>query len=360
MLFGYPVAATQNNWLHDCIVQAVRDIHAAVDSRKPWPAWPNALPSAHRATLKPRTGLRDRLKAYDKAVRGIPKPDRDALLAAVDDQNRIAELLSAACECLQVEAIHVDMRAPVMDLFGFAFGLLTDLGVRDEHYRRIYDSLADHVCPFCGAEYFERSDTRRESLDHYLAKSRYPCAAANLRNLVPMGPRCNSYKLAADMLHDAGGARRVAFDPYAHSPVTVVLDNSEPFGGATANTPHWTIGFAPNTPAAQTWDDVFSVRERYRLHHLDRDYARWLGDFQRWARATNARADTDDSLIEALRQYEETWVGAGIQDRAFLRAAVFRMLRLHCEQGHQRLKNQLRDLFAPLVKTDEPPAVAAN
>lgn len=71
MLFGYPLAATRNNWLHDCVLEAVKNLHALVDDKKRYPAWPKILPVAHQATLKSRTGLRDRLKAYNIALRQL-------------------------------------------------------------------------------------------------------------------------------------------------------------------------------------------------------------------------------------------------------------------------------------------------
>ena len=143
----------------------------------------------------------------------------------------------------------------------------------------------------------------------------------------------------------------MVFDPYNHTKIGVVLDDSDPFDGSTPNTPRWVVKFAPDTPAVQTWDDVFSIRERYRESHLDRDFGRWLAGFRSWARSANLQADTDDKLVDALKRYEEYWAASGIQDRAFLKAAVFRMLRKHCEEGHQRLRDQIRDLVAPLAKT---------
>lgn len=354
MLFGYPLAATQNNWFHDCVLEAVKNVHALVDAKRRYPAWPKILADAHQPTLRSRTGLRDRLKAYNIALRQLSsKSERDAVLAAVTDQNRISDLLSNACSCATLEALPTAIRAAVTSLFDFAFGLLTDLGVRDEHYKAVYNAAIEHVCPFCGTEYFDAPGAPREALDHYLTKSRYPFAAANLRNLVPMGHKCNSnYKLAVDVLYDASGGRRVAFDPYNHTKIGVVLDDSDPFDGSTPNTPSWEIKFDPDAPAVPTWDAVFSIRDRYKRDHLDRDFAPWLSGFQSWARSASLQADTDDELLDALRRYEEYCVASGIQDRAFLKAAVFRMLRLHCEQGHQRLKDQLRDLVAPLERVD--------
>lgn len=350
MLFGYPIAATHNNWLHECLCEAVRNVHATVDAGKRYPAWPLILPKAHRGALKSRTGLCDRVKAYNRSVRRLSKSERDVVLRAVEAENRIAELLSGACDCATINEIPEIVREPIIDLFGFAFGLLTDLELRDHQYAAIYTASPEHMCPFCGTEFFDAPGAAREPLDHYLTRSRYPFAAANLRNLVPMGHKCNSsYKLASDLLRRADGSRRVAFDPYNHTKVVVLLDDSDPFDGATENTPRWEIRFDPETPAVPTWDEVFSVRERYTRDHLDPSFANWLGLFGKWARIVGMQTDTDESLVAALRRYEELWAASGIQDRAFLKAAVFRMLRRHCEAGHQRLIEQIRNLVAPLT-----------
>ncbi|MCU0924494.1 MAG: hypothetical protein MUF44_00195 [Hydrogenophaga sp.] len=350
MLFGYPLAATQNNWFHDCLVKAIKNVHALVDAKKRYPAWPKILPDAHQATLQSRTGLRDRLKAYNIALRKLSsQSERDAVLAALSDQNRISDLLSSASDCAALDALPTVIHGATTSLFDFAFGLLTELKVRDEHYEAIYNAVTAHVCPFCGTEYFDAPGAPREALDHFLAKSRYPFAAANLRNLVPMGHKCNSrYKLAVDVLYDANGVRRVAFDPYNHAKIGVVLDHSDPFDGPTP-TPKWSIKFDPDGPGVSTWDAVFSIRERYQRDYLDEGYSAWLTEFQNWARSADQRGDTDASLIQALRRFEQYCDDNGMRDKAFLKAAVFRMLRLRCEQGHDRLKHLLRDLLRPLT-----------
>jgi hypothetical protein len=353
MLFGYPMVATHNNWLHDCVCEAVVAIHAAIDGENEYPGWPNVLPEERRGVLRRRAGLRDRLSAYDVALRQLPKNQRDLILEALERQNRVADLLDGSLDCLMLEDLPEAVRTPVSNLFGFAFELLSDLGVRDEQYRVIYSATADHVCPFCGTECFDAPGAPREDLDHYLARKHYALAAANLRNLVPMGQKCNSrYKLANNLLRRGDGARRVAFDPYLHTTLSVSLDASDPFGGSTENTPNWDIQFVPDTPAVATWDEVFAVRDRYRRDHLDPDFSKWLRLFAMWVQRMALPTDTDGALVQALQRYEESWVEGGVHDRAFLKAAVFRMLRRHCESGHERLTEQLRSLAAP------PPNVA--
>jgi hypothetical protein len=345
VLFGYPLAATQDNWLHDSLCEAVHAIHASVDAGANYPGWPQVLPTARRAVLRSRTGLRDRLKAYDEAIRQLVKVDRDVALGALEGENRISDLLSGAHDCATIDGLSEVVREPIAALFGFAFGLLTDLAIRDQHYALIYAAAPEHLCPFCGTEYFDAPGAAREALDHYLTRSRYPFAAANLRNLVPMGRKCNSsYKLAEDLLRRADGTRRVAFDPYNHTRVSVSLDESEPFNGTTEHTPHWVIRLDPESPALPTWDEVFSLRERFRRDHLDPSFASWLDLFGKVARREGVQADSDAALVAALRRLESLFEDAGLQDRAFLKAAVFRMLRRHCEAGHRRLLDQLRDL----------------
>jgi hypothetical protein len=90
---------------------------------------------------------------------------------------------------------------------------------------------------------------------------------------------------------------------------------------------------------------VFSIRERYQRDYLDEGYSAWLGEFRNWARSANQRGETDASLVEALTRFELFCAANGLRDKAFLKAAVFRMLRLRCEEGDARLKQLLRDLL---------------
>lgn len=346
MLFGYPIQSTQNNWVHESICEAIREIHALADGGGAYPAWPAVLPVAYREGLKSRTGLRKRLKDYDCAARLLTKPERDGVIAALDGENRIAELLAGADDCIRADGLPQAIRTEVEELYGFAFGLLTKLLVRDDHYTIIYNATPAHICPFCGTEYFDAPGAPREAMDHYLAKSLYPFAAANLRNLVPMGHKCNSsYKAAKDLLRREDGSHRTAFDPYSHAAVSISLDQSEPFGGTTGHTPRWEIQFDPDTPESLTWDEIFSLKERYRRDHLDQDFRTWLDQFAKSAKLRGAVGNVAD-LLERLDWFEKLQAFMGLQDRAFLKTAVFRMLKLKCEAGDERLLAQLMSLVA--------------
>lgn len=319
-----------------------------MDDGGAYPDWPAILPNDCREKLKARRGLRDRLKAYDDGARLLSKLQREEVVAALEGENQIAKLLSGESDCVAIDGLPEEVREGISELFGFAFCLLTDFSVRDRHYFAIYEAAPEKLCPFCGIEYFDAPGAPREPLDHYLAKSRYPFAAANLRNLVPMGSKCNTnYKLAKDLLRREDGTRRVAFDPYVPSAVGISLDDSEPFGGSTENTPRWEISFQPDSPRTTTWDEIFSLKLRYGRDRLDPSFRNWIDLFAKSARRKGVQ--TEAALIDALGWFEQLQVDAGLHGQAFLKAAVFRMLRLKCESGNQRLLDQLMSLVAPPV-----------
>lgn len=351
MFFGYPIAAISGNWLHECLIEVVTSIHASLDAGRRPAAWPAILPSAHRSRLRSRTGLRDRLAVYTTTAQGLNQAQREQVLNCAIHQNAIADLVGgvSSCECL--DDLPVAIREPAKDLFIFAFGLLTELGVRDQHYAAIYNACQYHVCPFCGSEYFDAPGAPREDYDHYLASSRYPFAAANLRNLTPMGMRCNErYKIATDILRDDNGNPRRSFDPYVDRHLQVSLSNSTPFAQADGETPEWQIEFTPDSPECNTWDSVFQIRTRLSRDVLNSSFRSWLIIFAGWFVRRKGVCDVSEGrLIAALGEYAEDAEATGFTAREFLCGPMFRMIERHCSNGDKRLLEFVRDLITQAV-----------
>jgi hypothetical protein len=285
---------------------------------------------------------------------------REQILKAFSDQNNIASLLCGNSTCETLKDLPEDIRQPIKVLFESVFEILTPLGVRDRYYKKIYDESLDRICPFCGSEYFDAPSAPREALDHYLSKESYPFAAANLHNLVPMGNKCNSrYKLTQDILRNDDGVCRKSFNPYNHQKITISLDRSEPFAGTIGNTgehlPEWEIDFIPHPQNFEnvdiweekviTWDEVFYIKKRYKRDILDEGFNKWLTGFRSWCRhpLTNA-PKSEPEWIEAIQNYTNYNEEMGFQDRAFLKAAVFRMLCLHYKNGNQRVIQFIKDV----------------
>ncbi len=53
---------------------------------------------------------------------------------------------------------------------------------------------------------------------------------------------------------------------------------------------------------------------------------------------------SEQELVDALNDYAIYYESIGMSDRAFLKAAVFRMLHTHCHQGDQRLITLIRNI----------------
>lgn len=349
MFFGYPIAATAENWLHECLVEMVVTIHSDLAAGAPAQVWPGLIPVAYRDALSSRRGLRDRLVAYRKAVASLTEEQRQQIATCLAQQNRISELCRCEADCEAINQLPDACHAPIEDLFGFAFSLLTDIGIRDRHYEIIYNGTQYHVCPFCGCEYFDAPGAPREDLDHYLPKSRYPFAATNLHNLAPMGIKCNErYKLAQDILKDAGGNRRRAFEPYTDRKIEISLDNSIPFDGDDGITPRWHIEFVPNGEECTTWDTVFDTRLRITRDVLNQSFNSWLSEFSSWFRSTGDAAPDTAAIIQVIERYAVFHREQGYNDRSFLKTAVFSMIRYHCAAGNSRLVEVVRDLLAPV------------
>lgn len=338
MLFGYPVEATVENWFHECLVGMLQIIHANPHQR---PSWPEIIPETYREKLRGRPGLRDRLLEYQSAVTKLPTEELEQVSNALMEQNNIADLLSGQCNCEILDELPQTIHESIKALFAFGFKLLTDLGVRDSQYRTIFASTPYHVCPFCGCEFFDAPGAPREALDHYLAESKYPFAAINLSNLVPMGNKCNSrYKLAQDILYQNDGTRRRSYYPYAKTgQIKISLERSEPFAGTSGlfPLPDWQIDFDPATEEVSTWNSVFHIEQRYKRDILDADFMSWLREFSAWCRSSNLRPLSRQDMVDALERYINYQSDMSFRDRAFLKAAVFQMLYHHYQQGNERL-----------------------
>lgn len=338
MLFGYPAAAIEDNWFHDCLVKILQTIHSCLRDQKPLPEWPQIIPETYRESLSNRRGLRDRLIAYQDVAATLNEEELTQVATTVEKQNNVRNLLSGDEDCEKINGLPERIHQPVKNLFEFSFKLLTDLGIRDRQYQIIYEQIPNHICPFCGCEYFDAPTGPREALDHFLADSIYPFAAANLCNLVPMGHKCNSkYKHAQDILHDTKGARRKSFYPYEDRNLEIILINSIPFEGANGLLPRWQIDFNPESEEVLTWDTVFHIRERYERDIFNSDFNSWLREFSVWCAYAVAVPQTNQDVVDAINRYMHYLKTLRMRDRAFLKAAVFRMLLHHCKLGHQRL-----------------------
>lgn len=357
MLRCYPIAATEENWLHETIISIILELHVRlgrgeniVRDQETWRQLiPAALDEFKRNKIAALRGIRDRVFEYLVEIEQLNPVRRPRILAVMDSQNKVAELLEGEEVISSLEAEFPRVHERVKGLFVFCYEKLTDLKVRERQYRIIFNDLPEKTCPFCGIERVMNPDETAQDQDHYLAKSIYPFAAANMRNLVPMCRVCNrDYKKNRDVIRCEDGNRRLAFDPYNCVSPSVSLLGSNLDAQNDSILPEWQIEFLPGSQQAETWNAVFDIRTRYKRDVLNQNFNRWFGDFAKKCSADRRReliaADlSDEQILERLRFYFEDKTENPSIREGFLEPKMFEFLLAQFQAGNQRVIGLIRD-----------------
>ncbi|WP_422058534.1 hypothetical protein [Sphingomonas sp.] len=348
MLNVYPIAATAENWVHDAVYGKVRSALEALNNGEDAPDWSDDMP----ADLADRQALETRYNAFRAAAAGLTNRQRTKVLRALQDQNNIPAVFDGIAACPRIAATPVKIRKPTADLFDAAFDALKSFKVRDRQYAVIFEGLPGKCCPFCGIEPFEAPGLAREDMDHYLPRSLYPFAGANLRNLAPMGGKCNrAYKAAVDVICDGTGQRRRCFDPYGQNQAEVSLLASRPFEGDDNGPfplPAWQVDLLGDVESVATWDEVFQIRRRYE-GKVGAHFREWMEHFAVWCEGEVGLIPSRQDVIIALGRYLSLVLQRTHDDGAHLKRAMFEMLRQQCEESE--ISERLASWLSALVRS---------
>lgn len=332
MLSVYPIAATAENWVHEALAEKVRRAVAALDEGRPTPLWADDVP----ADLQNREALSARYEEFCVAAGRLGPRQRAKIVGALEAQNNIPAVFDGVTPCPRLETLPARVRTSIKDLFAAGFDTLKALKVRDRQFATIFTSPNGKYCPFCGIEPFEAPGLAREDLDHYLPKHLYPLAGANLRNLAPMGSKCNSaYKLSQDVICDGTGQRRRCFDPYGDQHAQVSLVGSRPFEGNVVDPfplPAWQIDLLGEPDKVATWDQVFRIRLRYE-GKVNAHFRDWVEQFAVWCDREVGDIVTRGQVVDALDRYMLAVLLRDHGEAAHLKRGTFEMLRLRCQEG---------------------------
>lgn len=346
---SYPIAATHENWLHDSLVQMIQVIHTALDSNSPIPRWPQLIPTSltdqQFTAIEACTGIRDRIKRYEVIVAGRTPQERQEILQVLGEQNSIVAILDKTGTISSLAMSYPDVDSAARALFVFAYEKLTDLGIRDRQYQLIFNALATKVCIFCGFERIMSPEETRQDQDHYLAKSIYPFAAANMRNLAPMCRCCNrDYKHDLDVVRGQDGQRFRAFDPYGSPLTNIDLSGSIPFAGIQSR-PEWRVEFFPASEEVENWNRVFSIKLRYSRDVLDHGFNRWIESFMTRCKRMKYPDTLDDAgLLAILHEHYQSTLDEQPTGVDFLKPNMFKMFIHHFESGNERVIRFIRDI----------------
>ena len=339
MLFTFPPEALSCNWVNQKVTEALNAGMDAIDVGQEPPAWPESLPADKRDVLRRRTGLQPKLIAFWDGYYDLSPADRTCLRNAISSQTNLPIVYSDVtllCPCLN--DLPAEIQGVVKTLSEYLFGQLGEIKENGRALRDIqFETCQNHgirICPYCGLDYFQPVGTKRNALDHLMPISKYPFVSADFKNLPPTCHACNSlYKLGQDILFDNTGARRPCSDPYAGPAYQLklngsVFDQGNEVKGFTL--PKWEIGFDGATvQQAETWDAVYKIKSRL-VSTLDADFLSWIEHFASWFDKEIGAGKSPDEVAETLPRYIENVIQDNFQDRAFLKAEVFRFLNRSC------------------------------
>jgi len=318
-----PIAATGEVWLRDALNGALADGFLRIQANLPARLWLDFVPQQHRAAMARRGKLSEAIERVFAAYDALPPDGQAEVRDALEDQQQLDQLFSGLRAALPLDDLPATMHGPLKEYASRVFDVLDDSLIRDRAYQ-IYDQHGFLACPFCGYEAFDNSRLRQMDWDHYLARSLYPFAGADLRNFSPMGDGCNArYKKSKDVLRSDGGARRACFDPYHSAPATVGLAQSQLFTrGAGNEMPLWQIDLVGDHDRCASWDSIFEVRARW-MDRLDRIYDKCLSGFRELFRGHDL---TDQALAQNLGRLAMSESQPPPDTGAILRAAVYSLL----------------------------------
>lgn len=358
MLKCYPIAAAQENWFHEALINILNLIHQKLDQgevivneQRTWRQLVDSqVPREYRTKLKSYRGMRDKVFSYKDELVLLSPMQRETVLDAMNGQNLISDLLVGNEPIRIIKQTFPQLHDKAKELFVYCFEKLTDLKIRERQYNIIFDSLDEKICPFCGIERVMDPEETAQDQDHYLAKSIYPFAAANMRNLVPMCRCCNrDYKKAKDIIMGENNIRRRAFDPYNSASPVLSLSNSALIPNSSPINIDWRIDFLSSIEEAETWDSVFSIRTRYQRDILGKYFDIWLRGFMTKCFKERSRGRikndfTPDQVRQQLQFYQEDKADSpNIGMAGFLEPLAFSFLLSQYDEGNARVVNLVRD-----------------
>lgn len=335
MFYTLPEAALSGNMLSDRLTSEIIKAIQAINSGEPPDEFPEGVDEENRAVFQRSPGLIARFHALVAALQEVDGPAREQVLDAITSQNNLPHILDGMADFHSCSESQPRIQSLGADLFSFAFDKLTDLklpgmndAVRDWHYKTIFASLPRKCCPVCGIEKLEapHPDIPRHDLDHYLAISRYPFAGVNLKNLTPMGDRCNkSYKRATDIMFDRDGARRRSYFPYGNATAHITIAGSVLFG-AENGSHEWAVALEPITAESLNWDRVFEIRLRYLDGILRSDFDQWVSQLCEYLKGHQVDLASKNSVLQGMQRFSAICEYESLPGIALLKRSVIELM----------------------------------
>jgi|GEM_PF-2321994 len=354
MLYTYPIAATEQNWISVTLLDALRSALIALSQGNNPPAFQDVISEDYRAEFVRGPIFKELYDEFISQCRLLTPDQCNNVINAIVEQNDFPAVFTATTSCSSIKDSLPEVHKAAKKLFEHAFEKLSawktqgyEKTIRALHHERINAHLLRGSCPFCGLEMLDAPHPVlvNPDLDHYLAISKYPFAGVNLRNLTVMGTNCNrSYKGAQDILLNEHNQRVNCMDPYGNEQVTLSLDGTNLFPGEGKG-PSWALTFDPELQS-RNWRRVFELDTRLKISVLERLYQGWLTDYISYSRETGIDITTNGGALEAVKRFKITCKFETFPTIARLKANYFELIeaQLSDPEGRERMHHFITEL----------------
>jgi hypothetical protein len=171
------------------------------------------------------------------------------------------------------EELPLDIKSTFSILYIYLYNQLTRTSTtlnsqdrsRSNHYRDFYHDNGE-VCCFCGIKELDEPEVQNGAYDHYLHITKYPFAAINYRNIVPMCDKCNEPPGKGDkhavFENYASRIRRKANYPYEEGVSKIVKLKMDTIFPGVNNVQFSYSG--DNLLKINVWLNLFDIESKYQ------------------------------------------------------------------------------------------------
>lgn len=349
MLFPYVDNTDDFNWLNDCLTIMLDELLQKITNDQEILTWPACIPEVYRTKLSTKTSIRDKWSDFCNAFQELNEEQRDLVVRNFQNQNEISRLLEGEELPLVIfDELPEGIQEVSKSLFLAAFKLLSSAEIRSSHYQDLHDKMNKNIlCPFCGLEALMRPVGAENDYDHFIPKSIYPYAAANMKNLPPMGRSCNrDYKKAQNTVLDLSGNRREMFNPYGTESASFSITDTYPLPSLDEDL-DVKIEFTGPERKAAGWRDIFRIDERYtceienRIDEYVESFAVYAKEVMKFGNTSFEDLDYQklkDFLESYLRTLEKTKLTTA---HLVIGYAIIEMLVKHVTDNDERVVKHL-------------------
>jgi len=196
------------------------------------------------------------------------------------------------------------------------------------HYEKFVELQDNNWCAFCGMEQLQHFTHQKQDYDHLLTRVTYPFAAINMKNLAPMGLKCNrTHKKTKDLILSLGRQCK-GVNPYYRKITVKINFKGTLLPSALDRKGKWSIEFSPKCEEVTRWNEVFNIEDRIIKDLFTSgkktDFDLWIDDFVKiYRRKKRLSPMSEPQVRNAFKEYAKSFISERYRDKRYVKYHLF-------------------------------------